>query len=77
MLLQDNQVRACIRSGVIGESVVWQSYRSHKVRAFHQLYAHKGAGGVHHTLRCDKSHNATLMHRVQCFEKEIIVDRLC
>ncbi len=77
MLLQDNQVGACIRSGVLGESVVRQSYRSHKVRAFHKLNAHEGAGGVHHTLRCDKSHNTTLVHRVQRFEKEIIVDSLC
>ena len=62
MLLKDNQVRACIRSGIIGESVVGQAESTHKVGAFHQLHAHEWRCGVHHTLRCDKSHNATLMH---------------
>ena len=50
MLLEYNQVRPRIGSGIVGESIVWQTQSRHKVCAFHKLHAHERTGGVHYPL---------------------------
>ena len=77
MLLEDNQVTACVSPGIVGERVVRQTQCGHQIGTLHHLRTDKGRSGVHHTLRCDKGYQSTLAHGVKCFEEEIIVYRLC
>ena len=77
MFLENNQVRPGIGSCIIGESIVWQTQSRHKVGTLHKLHPDKRTGGIHHTLGCNESNQATLPHLVECFEKEVIVNGLC
>ncbi|WP_304488536.1 hypothetical protein [Duncaniella muris] len=76
MLLENNQVRAYIGSGIIRESIIRKSQCSHKVSLFNQLHSDKRTGSVHHTLRCDKGDQTAFSHLVKTFEKKVIVQRL-
>ncbi len=50
MLLQNNQIAASIRSGIVGERIVWQTQSRHEVGTLNHLHSDKWRGGVHNTL---------------------------
>ena len=77
MLLEYDQVRTRISSGIVGESIVWQTQSRHKVCAFHKLHPHKRRGSVHNALRGDKRYKTSLAYLVESLQEEIIVNRLC
>lgn len=73
MLLENDKVGPGIGSGIVAESVVWQTQRRHEVGTLHQLHPNERLASVHHTLGCYKSNQTTLAHLIERLEKEIVV----
>lgn len=77
MLLENNQIRPGIRSGIVRERVVWQAESAHQIRTAHHLHSDKWTGSIHHPLRGNESHYTTFMHGVEGLQEEVIVYSLC
>ena len=77
ILLQDNEVAAYLRSGMIGKQVVRQSDSRNKVGMFEHLHAGNPFTGVHYALRGDERHDTAIPDRIQTFQEKIIVNGLC
>ena len=74
VLLQDNQVAAHFRVCVVREQVAWQTDGGKQVGIHHHFPTYRHVPAVHDTLRGDERHDAAVLHRVQRFQEEIIVD---
>ena len=73
VLLQDNQVTAYLRTGVVREQVVGQAYRRYQISLTEQLVTHGGLGVVQYPLRGDERHDTAVTHGIKPFEEKIVV----
>ena len=75
VLLQDNQIAADLRSGIVGKEVVRQADDGNHVRLFEQLDAGGFVlRGVEYSLRSDERHDTAVFGGIQPFEEKVVVD---
>ena len=75
IFLQDDEVAADFRSGMVGKEVVRQADRGDEVRPFEHFEPDRFvARGVHHALRGDERHDAAVADGIQPFEEKVIMD---
>ena len=74
VLLQDDQVAAHLRPGIVGKEVIGQADSREQPGLVHQVLPHRvGHGGVHHPLRGDEGDDAAFTDGIQPFCEEIVV----
>ena len=67
ILLEDDQVTAYLRVGILREQVVRQSDGRHQVGMAHYFLTYRnGSPGIHDTLRGDECNDPAVMHCIQC-----------
>ena len=77
VFLQDNEVAAHFRPGMVGKQVVGQPYHRHDISVLHDMPADKLVlRGVQYTLRSDERHDTAFTCRIQTFEEKVVVDAL-
>ena len=74
VFLQDDQVAAGFRACIVGKQVVGQSYCRYQIRLAEHLVPDGNPRTVQHPLRGDERHDAAVTHRIQTFQKEIVMD---
>ena len=74
VFLQDDQVAAGFRARIVGKQVVGQSYCRNQIRLAEHLVPDGNPRTVQHPLRGDERHDAAVTHRIQTFQKEIVMD---
>ena len=74
VFLQDDQVAAGFRACIVGKQVVWQSYCRYQIRLAEHLVPDGNPRTVQYSLRGDERHDAAVTHRIQTFQKEIVMD---
>ena len=74
VLLQDDEVAAHFRVGILREKVVWQAdCRNHIGMTEHHEPCRTVVLGVQHALRGDERHQSAIPYRVECLDKEVVV----
>ena len=74
VFLQDDQVAAGFRACIVGKQVVGQSYCRYQIRLAEHLVPDGNPRTVQYPLRGDERHDAAVTHRIQTFQKEIVMD---
>ena len=74
VFLQDDQVAAGFRARIVGKQVVGQSYCRYQIRLAEHLVSDGNPRTVQYPLRGDERHDAAVTHRIQTFQKEIVMD---
>ena len=73
-LLQENDVRYHLGTGILFERVIRQTDGSQQLGTLSKIPAHGGILGVHRIAAGDKGHHAAGTHLVECFGKKVVVD---
>ena len=74
-LLQENDIRNHIRTGIGAECVVGKSDGSQQFCPLRQILSCVRILGIHRITAGDKGHDTTGANLIQCLGKEIVVDR--
>ena len=74
-LLQENDIRHYICTGIGAECVVGKSDSSQQFCPLRQILSRVRILGIHRIAAGNKSHDATGTNLIQCLGKEIVVDR--
>ena len=73
-LLQEENIRNDLSSGICLERIVWQADRPQQLGPLGQIPAHGGILGVHCITGGHKGHHAARPHLVQRFGEKVIVN---
>ena len=73
-LLEKDDVRYNLGTGILFERVIRQTDRSQQLGTLGKIAAHGGILGVHGIAGGYKSHHAAGTHLVQCFGEKVVVD---
>ena len=73
-LLEEDDVRYHLGTGIFLESVIGQTDGSQQLGTLSKIPAHGGILGVHRIAAGDKGHHAAGTHLVECFGKKVVVD---
>ena len=73
-LLQENDVRYHLGTGILFERVIGQTDRSQQLGTLGKIAAHGGILGVHGIAGGYKSYHAAGTHLVQCFGEKVVVN---
>ena len=74
-LLQENDIRHYIRTGIGTECVIGKSDGSQQFCPLRQILSRVRILGIHRVAAGNKGHDATGTNLIQCLGKEIVVDR--
>ena len=76
VLLQDDQVAAHLRSGVLGKEVVREPHGGYQVAPLHKPLADRLVPrGIGHPLRGDEGDETPFAHRIDRLHKKVVVQR--